>query len=102
MLILDTLLLGGLKFVLNKIAAAVDSELDNETGLREELLAAQMRLELGEISEEDFAEAERALLDAIREVRARRRGTEESTDTLKITGIEADIRTGHDHEEDEG
>ena len=101
MIILDTLLLGGLKFVLNKIAAAVDSELDNETALREELLAAQMRLELGEISEEEFAELERGLLDAIREVRARRRGAEESTEALKVTGIEADVRTGHDDEEDE-
>jgi hypothetical protein len=102
LIILDTLLLGGLKFVLNKIAAAVDSELDNEASLREELLAAQMRLELGEISDQEFAELERVLLDAIREVRARRRGEEQSGDALRVTGIEADIRTGHDHEEDEG
>ena len=51
MIILDTLLIGGLRFVLDKIAAAVDAELDDDTVLREELLAAQMRLELGEITE---------------------------------------------------
>jgi len=100
-IILDTLLIGGLKFVLSKIASAVESEMDNETSLREELLAAQMRLELGEISEQEFAELERVLLDAIREVRARRRVEEPSDETLRITGIEADVRTGHD-EEDEG
>ena len=48
-IILDTLLVGGLRFVLGKIAAAVDAELTDDTVWREELLAAQMRLELGEI-----------------------------------------------------
>lgn len=89
MLIIDTLLLGGITFVLDKIAAAVDSELNDDTALKEELLAAQMRLEMGELSEEDFAQIERGLLDAIRAVRDRRRGSEDETGELKITGIEA-------------
>ncbi|PWU24400.1 MAG: hypothetical protein C5B48_06550 [Candidatus Rokuibacteriota bacterium] len=101
MLIIDSLLLGGLRFVLDKIAAAAEAELDNETTLREELLAAQMRFELGEISEDEFASLERALLDAIRDVRARRRSGEESTAGLTVTGIEADVRMGHDGEEDD-
>jgi hypothetical protein len=90
-IILDTLLIGGIKFVLGKIAAAVEAELTDDTALREELLSQQMRLELGEIGAEEFAERERALLDAIREVRARR--TEESAPDgdLRITGIEASV-----------
>ena len=59
MIILDTLLVGGIKFVLGKIAAAVEAEMADDTVWREELLAAQMRLELGEITEEQFA-ADRA------------------------------------------
>jgi gas vesicle protein GvpG len=101
MFVLDSLLLGGLKFVLGKIASAVEAELDDETSLREELLAVQMKRELGEITEEEFTSLERALLDGIREVRARRRGEDEPDTALKVTGIEADVWTGHDVEEDE-
>jgi hypothetical protein len=88
-LIIDSLLLGGITFVLDKIAAAVDQELNDDTALKEELLAAQMRLEMGELSEEDFVQIERGLLDAIRAVRDRRRGADDETGELKITGIEA-------------
>jgi len=45
-IILDSLLIGGIKFVLGKIVQAVDAEMNDEGRLREELLAAQMRLEL--------------------------------------------------------
>jgi len=88
-IILDTLLLGGIKFVLGKIAAAVDAELSDDTALKEELLEAQMRLEMGELSDEEFTRIEREILDAIRVVRERMRGSEDETGELKITGIEA-------------
>ena len=91
MIILDTLLIGGIKFVLGKVAAAVDAEMNDDSALREELLAAQMRLELGEITEAEFAATERELLDAIREVRARRVDAQESPGDLKITGIDASV-----------
>ena len=55
MVIIDTLLIGGIRFVLDKVAAAVETELNDDTALREQLLAAQMRVELGEMSEDDFA-----------------------------------------------
>jgi hypothetical protein len=88
-IILDTLLLGGIKFVLGKIAAAVDAELSDDTALKEELLEAQMRLEMGELSDEEFTRIEREILDAIRVVRERVRGSEDETGELKVTGIEA-------------
>ena len=99
MIILDTLLLGGIKFVLGKIAAAVDAELSDDTALKEELLEAQMRLEMGELSEEEFTRIEREILDAIRVVRERMRGSEDETGELRITGIEA--TTWSDESEDE-
>ena len=55
MFILDSMLIGSLRFVLDKIAAAAEAELSDDSVLREQLLEAQMRLELGEISEEEFA-----------------------------------------------
>ena len=102
MIILDTLLIGGIKFVLGKLVAAVDAELNDDSVYREELLAAQMKLELGEISDEEFAETERVLLDAIREVRERRTGAQEDPGELKITGIEASLWTEEDDGHDAG
>jgi hypothetical protein len=74
MIILDSLLVGGIRFVLDKLAAAVDQEMNDEGALREELVANQMRLELSEISEEEFVRRERDLLARIRELRERQRG----------------------------
>ena len=99
MIILDTLLIGGIKFVLGKLVAAVDAELNDDTHLREELLAAQMRLELGEMTEAEFADTERQLLDAIRAVRDRRERADEGPGDVKITGIETSLWS-EDEEED--
>ena len=102
MIILDTLLIGGIKFVLGKLVAAVDAELNDDSVYREELLAAQMKLELGEITDEEFVETERVLLDAIREIRERRTGAQEDPGELKITGIEASLWTEEDDRHDAG
>jgi hypothetical protein len=101
-IILDTLLIGGIKFVLGKLVAAVDAELNDDSVYREELLAAQMKLELGELSEAEFAERERVLLEAIREVRERRTDAQEDAGELKITGIEASVWTEEDDGHDAG
>ena len=92
MFILDSLLIGGLRFVFDKIAAAVDTELNDDTALREQLLAAQMRLELGELTQAQFEELEADVLARLREMRDRRQGAGAATlssDEYKITGIEA-------------
>ena len=69
MIILDSLLIGGLRFVFDKIASVVDDEMNDEQSLRQELLAAQMSLELGEMDEEEFVELERDILARLREIR---------------------------------
>ena len=89
MIVLDRMLVGGIKFVLGKVAAAVDAEMNDDSRLREELLAAQMRLELGELSEEEFASLERDVLARLREIRERQRGSEPVPGEMKVTGVEA-------------
>ena len=74
MFILDSLLIGSLRFVLDKIVAAAEAEAKDDSALRERLLEAQMRLELGEITEEEFAAIERDVLLAIREIKGRAPG----------------------------
>ena len=100
MILIDTLLIGGIRFVLDKLAAAVDTELNDETALREQLLAAQMRLELGEMTEEEFAQFETDILARLREIRDRRQGSDAaslSPQDYTITGIDATFEGGHDH-----
>jgi hypothetical protein len=102
MVIIDTLLISGIRFVLDKVAAAVDTELNDDTALREQLLAAQMRVELGEMSEEEFADFEADILARLREIRDRRQGSGPaslSPQDYKITGIDATFEGGHDHSE---
>ena len=89
MIILDTLLVGGIKFVLRKIVDAVEAQLNDDTVLHEELLAAQMRLELGEITDEEFANVEADILARLREIRERQRGVAPEPGEMRITGIEA-------------
>lgn len=103
MFILDSLLIGGIRFVLDKVAAAVDTELNDDTALREQLLSAQMRVELGEMSEADFEELEADIVTRLREIRERRQGSEAavlSPQDYKITGIEATFEGGHDRSTD--
>ena len=89
MIILDTLLVGGIKFVLRKIVDAVETQLNDDSVLHEELLAAQMRLELGEITDEEFANVEADILTRLREIRERQRGVAPEPGEMRITGIEA-------------
>lgn len=72
MLVIDKLLTGGIRFVLDKVMVAVDQELDDDTALREQLLAAQLQQEQGELTAEEFTALEDQLLARIREVRERR------------------------------
>jgi hypothetical protein len=90
MFILDTILVGGLRFVFDKIAAAVDTELNDDEHLRDQLLAAQMRVELGEMTEAEFEVFEADILARLREIRDRRQGAGTlSPGDYKITGIDA-------------
>jgi hypothetical protein len=99
MFILDSLLVGGLRFVFDKIAAAVDTELNDDSALREQLLAAQMRMELGEISQAEFDALEADILERLREIRDRRQGAGAATlspEDYRITGIDASFE-GDEH-----
>jgi hypothetical protein len=86
--ILDTLLIGSLRFVLDKVVAAAEAEMQDDSALREQLLEAQMRLELGEISDEEFAETERDLLARIREIKGQQQGAISMSPDDKVSGVE--------------
>jgi hypothetical protein len=98
-LIIDSLIISGVRFVLDKVAAAVDTELNDDSVLRERLLDSQMRLEVGEISQKEFDEIEADIVARIREIKERQRGGESaviSPKDMKVTGIEASFE-GEEH-----
>lgn len=88
MFILDTLLIGSLRFVLDKVVAAAEAEMQDDTALREQLLEAQMRLELGEISDDEFAVIERDMLARIREIKGQQQGAISMSPEDKVSGVE--------------
>jgi hypothetical protein len=67
--LLDSLLIDGLKFVMDKLVQVVDAELNDDTALRERLLNAQMRLEDGDLSMEEFSEIEHDVFARLRELK---------------------------------
>jgi len=74
--------------VLDKVVAAAEAEMNDDTALREQLLEAQMRLELGEISEEEFGDIERDILAAIREIKGQQQGAITMSSKDKVTGVD--------------
>ena len=88
MFILDSLLIGSLRFVLDKVAAAVEAEMQDDTVLREQLLEAQMRLELGEITPRQFSRIERDILARIREIKGRQRSAISMSPQDRVSGVE--------------
>ena len=64
--------ISGIKWVMRTIQKMADEELLNDQPWKERLIELQMRLELGEISEEDYVVEEAAVFQALRDIRARR------------------------------
>jgi Gas vesicle protein G len=88
MFILDSLLIGSLRFVLDKIVAAAEAEAADDSSLREQLLEAQMRLELGELTDDEFAEIETNVIARMREIKGQQQGPLTMSPDDKITGVE--------------
>ena len=74
MFVLDSLMVSGLRWVLETVQTAADAELNDDSVLREQLLEAEMRRDEGEISDAEFADIEADLLARIRDIRERREG----------------------------
>jgi hypothetical protein len=72
MFLIDDLLfipVDGFKFILKQIQQVADRELNDETLIKSQLLELQMRLELEEISEEDYKQQETDLFARLRHIK---------------------------------
>jgi hypothetical protein len=104
--ILDSLMISGIRWVLETTLTAAEAEMNDDSVLREQLLETEMRREMGEISEEEFREIESDLLARIREIKTRREGGDGPIETaaqpIETTGdsqfqVEASV-SGDFHE----
>jgi len=90
MFLLDSLLIDGISWTLRTVVTAAEAEMNDDTALREQLLAAEMQRELGEITDEEFVDIERDLLARIREIKERREGGSGPLEFGAGTPIETD------------
>jgi len=90
MFLLDSLMIDGISWVLKTVTTAAEAEMNDDTALREQLLAAEMQRELGEITDEEFADIERDLLTRIREIKERSEGGSGPLEFGAGTPIETD------------
>jgi hypothetical protein len=79
MFLIDDLLLlpikgpiAGFNWIMKQIQTLADEELLNDQPWKERLIELQMKLELGEIGEEEYARREKEVFQALRDIRARR------------------------------
>jgi hypothetical protein len=91
MFVLDSLFIGGLRFVLEKIAEVADRELADPERWRAMLLEAQLAYENGEISAEELSGREREILARLRELNPESTGTVLTSDDLESVEVVADL-----------
>ena len=59
----------GIRWSLNKVVAVAEQELTDDTPIKQDLMELQMRLELGEIDDDEYVAQEAVLMQRLREVR---------------------------------
>jgi len=74
MFLLDSLMISGIQWALETVVTAAEAEMNDDSALRDRLLEAEMQREMGDISNDEYAEIEADLLQAIREIKERREG----------------------------
>ncbi|HSP16999.1 MAG TPA: gas vesicle protein GvpG [Thermoanaerobaculia bacterium] len=64
--------ISGIRWVMKQIQTMADEELLNDQPWKERLIELQMLLEVGDISEADYASQEAEVFQALRDIRGRR------------------------------
>ena len=77
--------IAGFKFVLRTLERVAEEQWTDDAPLKERLLELQVRLDQGEINEDQYAEEETAILRELREVQKRK---------MELAGVNPDEHTG--------
>ena len=76
MFLIDDILLApitGFQFILRTLARVAEEQYTDDAPLKESLLELQMKLETGDLTEEQYVEEEARILRALREIQNRKR-----------------------------
>jgi hypothetical protein len=76
MLLIDDLLLmpfSGFGFILRTLQKVAEDEFTDDAPMKERLLELQLKLESGEVSEEEYADQEAGIIRQLREIENRKR-----------------------------
>jgi Gas vesicle protein G len=90
MFFIDDLLLApvnGFKFILTQIQKIADKELNDDQFIKEQLLELQMRLELEEISDDEYREREADLFARLRVIKQRQMEMLQQVHTAESSSI---------------
>ena len=60
----------GIRWSLEQVQTVVETELTDDSPIKQELMELQMLVELGDIDDEEYARREAALMQQLRDVRA--------------------------------
>jgi hypothetical protein len=60
----------GVRWSLEKVQSVVETELTDDSGIKQDLMELQMLLELGDIDDAEYVQREARLMEQLREVRA--------------------------------
>ena len=90
MFILDSLLINGIKFALEKVAQVAEQQLESPEALQQQLIEAQMQLEDGTIDDATFVRLEADIFARIRELKGDQH-TGGIADASAFDEIEVDI-----------
>src|SRR4051812_32189066 len=62
--------IAGIRWSLNQVVQVAEEELSDDTPVKQDLMELQMKLELGDITDDEYLEQEALLMARLREVRA--------------------------------
>lgn len=80
MFLLDDILLApikGVKWIAEKLQDVADKDLFDPDKIREELMSLQAKLDMGDVSEAEYREREKDLLERMTEIQQRKEKSEE-------------------------
>jgi hypothetical protein len=82
----------GTRWTLDKVDRVVREELTDDTPIKEDLMALQMQLEMGEIDDSEYVRREAEIMQRLREVREWREklGMATSGGPVRVAGDEED------------
>jgi hypothetical protein len=102
MLLIDDILLfpvtgpiAGVRWIMKQIQTMANEELFNDQVWKERLIELQMKLELGEISEEDYKEEEQVIFQRLREIRQQRQEMAREMEAEASESEGVSIHTGY-------